>query len=574
MNPRLKRLQSDYDRISKDFSDHPYIKVRPLIGDPPEAYEVLYHLDGLRMDGNVTASQYEHIIRIALPAGYPRVKPVCTIQTPIWHPNFRDGQICIGDIWGAGETVSDIIVHIGDMIQYRIWNSKSPLSADAAHWALANKNIFPLGNAELWKPEIVPDAPVEIPEKAQIIEPQAPAAPIPTTDFQSAGPAFTAASVAPPFPSQPNDNDFEITSDELRDVKWSPTPIQPISIGTGSSFEPQSTYQQNTTIPRAAASRKKMDFGAVFRKGVLFGLIGGAVAWGLNEIINPAAPIYQYAYENWDSFTLSDDYMLLRIGTGVFNAMIAGLICLVLAFGEEKYRGAQEGIAKNVTIRLFIGAGLGFIGGFIAQAIYTNILTSADTESISNQIFARSIAWIFMGLSVGLSQGLYPKNKKRILNGLIGGSIGGFLGGLAFDIIGSLFTDSMNDSAVISRAIAITLIGGLTGLGIGLVEQLTKQAWFKVVRGDFEGKEFILHQPIVRIGATSPSHIVLFKDKLVSPVHAEIRLEKGKHILVDQGSANGTFVNGMRVPMQTLREGDMLVLGNTAMVYHVKEVRP
>jgi hypothetical protein len=179
-----------------------------------------------------------------------------------------------------------------------------------------------------------------------------------------------------------------------------------------------------------------------------------------------------------------------------------------------------------------------------------------------------------MGLSVGLSQGLYPKNKKRILNGLIGGSIGGFLGGLAFDIIGSLFTDSMNDSAVISRAIAITLIGGLTGLGIGLVEQLTKQAWFKVVRGDFEGKEFILHQPIVRIGATSPSHIVLFKDKLVSPVHAEIRLEKGKHILVDQGSANGTFVNGMLVPMQTLREGDMLVLGNTAMVYHVKEVRP
>jgi ubiquitin-protein ligase len=550
MNPRLKRLQSDYDRIWKDFSDHPYIKVRPLIGDPPEAYEVLYHLNGLRMDGNVMASQYEHIIRIALPAGYPRVKPVCTIQTPIWHPNFRDGQICIGDIWGAGETVSDIIVHIGDMIQYRIWNSKSPLSADAAHWALSNKNMFPLGNAELWKPEAV-SVSTDDPVSAQVAQVQASVPPIPVMNFSSSGPTFTAASVAPPIQPKPDDNDFEITSDELRDVKWTPTPIQQVSIGTGTSFGMQPDNPQNVPAFGATVARGKLDFGAVFRKGVLFGLIGGAIAWLISEMTG-----------------------MIDSAPFLFFAFVAGLISMFLALGEDLYRGARIEIAKNMMIRLLIGAGIGFIGSLVAGYAY-NTLSDPDSTTIDlQQILARSVAWTFVGLSVGLSQGLFPRSKARVLNGLVGGCIGGFLGGLFFDLFGIALMNSMDDYAIISRAVAITMIGALSGFGIGLVEQMTKQAWFKVIRGDFEGKEFILHQPIVRIGATAPSHIVLFKDKLVSPVHAEVRLEKGRHIVVDQGSANGTYVNGMRVPMQTLREGDMLALGNTAMVYHVKEVRP
>ena len=39
------------------------------------------------------------------------------------------------------------------MIQYKSWNSFSPLSADAAEWAIANKHLFPVGNVNLWTGE-------------------------------------------------------------------------------------------------------------------------------------------------------------------------------------------------------------------------------------------------------------------------------------------------------------------------------------------------------------------------------------------------------------------------------------
>ena len=150
MDARLKRIASDYEQIKKDFANHKYIVVTPIGDEPPEKYHVTYFVNGiyLQPDGKIeTLGQHE--VEITLHAEYPRYKPICKILTPIWHPNFRDGQICIGDIWGAGESLSDIIINIGDMIQYKSWNSSSPLSADAAAWAMDNKHLFPVGNIEL-----------------------------------------------------------------------------------------------------------------------------------------------------------------------------------------------------------------------------------------------------------------------------------------------------------------------------------------------------------------------------------------------------------------------------------------
>jgi len=40
------------------------------------------------------------------------------LETPIFHPNFGS-YICIGDFWAAGETLTDIIIKIGQMIMYQ-----------------------------------------------------------------------------------------------------------------------------------------------------------------------------------------------------------------------------------------------------------------------------------------------------------------------------------------------------------------------------------------------------------------------------------------------------------------------
>jgi len=95
------------------------------------------------------------------------------MRTPIWHPNIGD-YICIADHWAAGETLADIIVHIGDMIQYKIYNTASPVNSAAAEWAARHWRRLPVGNIDLMQPE--PDislVPVE-PEPVLHIELDAP----------------------------------------------------------------------------------------------------------------------------------------------------------------------------------------------------------------------------------------------------------------------------------------------------------------------------------------------------------------------------------------------------------------
>ena len=57
-------------------------------------------------------------------------------------------------------------------------------------------------------------------------------------------------------------------------------------------------------------------------------------------------------------------------------------------------------------------------------------------------------------------------------------------------------------------------------------------------------------------------------DNGVSRLHAVIRHNEGNIVLVDLGSSNGTYVNGMRIMPnveQPLRHGDIVALGKLKM---------
>ena len=56
-------------------------------------------------------------------------------------------------------------------------------------------------------------------------------------------------------------------------------------------------------------------------------------------------------------------------------------------------------------------------------------------------------------------------------------------------------------------------------------------------------------------------------DTGVSRAHAELRLEGGTVRVVDLQSTNGTLLNGRRVRIATLSDGDRLDLGATTLVY-------
>lgn len=75
----------------------------------------------------------------------------------------------------------------------------------------------------------------------------------------------------------------------------------------------------------------------------------------------------------------------------------------------------------------------------------------------------------------------------------------------------------------------------------------------------------------VSIGRASDCTIPI-KDRYLSRKHAEIATINGAWILKDCGSANGTFLNGMRVDRdRTLRTGDRIRLGDTEIVFEAAE---
>lgn len=150
--PRLRRLQSDYESVQYEFSGHPHVKAVFEQASPPEIYYITYYVPGLQLSGNSPVELREHRVVFKLGREYPQLKPQCEIKTPIFHPNFNGGVVCIGDKWTAGgETLVDLIVKVGDMIQYKVYNLKSPMDRKAAQWAQKNEHLFPVGNIDLYR---------------------------------------------------------------------------------------------------------------------------------------------------------------------------------------------------------------------------------------------------------------------------------------------------------------------------------------------------------------------------------------------------------------------------------------
>lgn len=64
----------------------------------------------------------------------------------------------------------------------------------------------------------------------------------------------------------------------------------------------------------------------------------------------------------------------------------------------------------------------------------------------------------------------------------------------------------------------------------------------------------------ITIGRT-PDNSIAIDNLAISTRHARIEVQQGRMILDDQGSLNGTFVNGQRVKRAALKDGDVISLG-------------
>jgi ubiquitin-protein ligase len=148
---RETRLRNDYKRIQELVNRSEFIRVLETDGDPPERYRIRFSCQGVeRLSASKRPVLREaHDVVIYLHAEYPLKQPQLKWMTPIFHPNIhRTGAVCIGAWWPA-KTLDELLLTLGEMIQYKNFDPLDPMNSQAASWALRHKSLFPIDDRPL-----------------------------------------------------------------------------------------------------------------------------------------------------------------------------------------------------------------------------------------------------------------------------------------------------------------------------------------------------------------------------------------------------------------------------------------
>jgi diguanylate cyclase (GGDEF)-like protein len=104
----------------------------------------------------------------------------------------------------------------------------------------------------------------------------------------------------------------------------------------------------------------------------------------------------------------------------------------------------------------------------------------------------------------------------------------------------------------------------LDGIVLDPRAEVAESAYFIVVGGGVPGTMLRLGDSVTTLGRSSENSIPL-TDITISRWHAEITNDRDRGlVLIDQGSTNGTFVNGSRIPSRKpviIKDGDRVQLG-------------
>jgi pSer/pThr/pTyr-binding forkhead associated (FHA) protein len=312
------------------------------------------------------------------------------------------------------------------------------------------------------------------------------------------------------------------------------------------------------------------------------GALGGLLGWFLQERLI-----------DYNSLLTAAEGGCRELHNAASNqAAVVSILCVCGFIGV--FLGAVDGIVDGSPRKIVIGMAIGITAAIIIGGLGNNIgglaynvlggnhgvLDNPSPFSYTLQIVARAAQVGFWGLGIGTGVAIATMNPKRILYGAIGGLLGGTITGFIFDLVSAstlpvhsaLGASGCIDVGGIGRAVCFTGIGALTGFFIGLVEELLKQAWVKVLAGRNEGKDFILYKAMNLLGRDERCDVPLFGDNSVAVQHAAIRADGRRHFLL-AATPSGTLVNGQAVVPQSevlLRDGDMIQIGAHRILFHEK----
>jgi pSer/pThr/pTyr-binding forkhead associated (FHA) protein len=174
-----------------------------------------------------------------------------------------------------------------------------------------------------------------------------------------------------------------------------------------------------------------------------------------------------------------------------------------------------------------------------------------------------------MGLFVGMVGGLPTLSLRRARNGAVGGLIGGAVGGFVFESLQAMSTFQPFQI----RLVGFALLGAAIGFFVGLVGEVFKQAWVRVLVGRNEGREHVIDSPVAVIGRDELADIPIFLDPVLAPRQASIRFQDGRHYLYDEAGRADTRLRGQPLPAGQglpLTDGDVIQVGRVSLAFHEK----
>lgn len=278
----------------------------------------------------------------------------------------------------------------------------------------------------------------------------------------------------------------------------------------------------------------------LFYYGVL-GAIGGLIAWQVSNLLG------------------------LKFGGNLYlsEIVVGALIGLFIGF----FIGLADGLLTRNFIQagktaLFAG-GLGLLGGAVGLPLAEGLF-----QLLGGYDWSRLIGWGIFGALIGLAIGY--NSGSQMWKGALGGALGGVFGSLMLESSRRLLDDPL-----LGKAGGLVLLGAAVGVFIALIVYILTRAWLKVISGKLKGTEFILDKflhangPAAYIGSDALKSDIVLPDPDIAPQHAMIKGTGSGFTLKDM-SLNGTFVNDRRIETTTLKNKQVIKMGNTQLEYHEK----